>query len=320
VIFLEGNIAKGVLGNMANLDVKHINNSIVFKYDFDSLDEFLKELITKEINKKIFPRKESINGSVNFTGTNSFEEAWNLCKFTYDDGYKRFSDLVKRVQFNYENHERVRHIYRPAGSSANISRFLCGIPDNMHSKQFFYDKPVINIYFNYAYNCHVTEKQIRNRGILTLALINYLENVKKFNVNFNFISIVKECNEVIYIKVKLKNKDEKLKIKKCYFPIVHPSFLRRLTFRAMEIIPYLQNDWDPGYGRALTYEESKKYIEEDNIERTIYISTPDELGIEGRNIEEDAKKFIEMINSKYNFLNEYEEEKRNDRRRTKTNR
>ena len=299
---------------MANLERKSIRYSVLFKYDFSSLDDFLNELITKKINERIFQIPVSFAGSKSFTGTNSFEEAWNLCKYTCDDGYKKFSSLVDRIQFKYENYERYIQKYKPTGYSASVPRFLCGIPDNMRSREKVYDKPVINLYFQYVYNCNVTKGQVRNRGILTLALINYLENIKNYNVNFNFIAVIKNASEIIYISIKLKDKDEKLKIKKCYFPIVHPSFARRLTFRAIEIIPYLQTDWSYGYGRALDYKDAKNYIYDEEVGRAIYISTPDELGIKGKSIEEDAENFIEIINLKYNFLND-KDVKKNGRRR-----
>ena len=302
---------------MANLEVKEKNGNIVYQYDFNSLDDFLNELITKKINHRIFPNPASIQSDYGFTRTKSFEEAWNLCKYTYDDGYKKFSELVNHIQFKFENTRRYVNTYKPVGSSVSVPRFLFGIPNNMHSKELVMDKPIINLYFQYSYSCNIEESQIKNRGILTLALINYLENIKNYNVIFNFFSICENENELIHINIKLKNKDEKLKVKRCYFPLVHPSFLRRLDFRADEIIPYLKTNWSFGYGRPLTYEEAKKYIDEGEFDmnRAIYISTPDELGIYGNNIEEDAKRFIDNINQRYEFLKEDEKEKTYAKRR-----
>lgn len=300
---------------MAYLEVKNKKNYKIFKYDFDSLDDFLNELITKRINSRIFSDPHSIKENYEFTKTKSFEQAWNLCKFTFDDGYKRFSDLVRHVEFKYESKERIINTYKPVGTSASVPRFLYGIPDNMRAKKLVYDKPIINLYFQYSYSYSMTENQIKNRGILTLALINYLENVKNYNVNFNFVSVTKEYNEIIYVKIILKNINEKLKLKKCYFPLVHPSFVRRLHFRLTEIIPFLKRDWSMSYGHPLEYEEIKDYIEDGkNLENAIYISTPDELGIYGRSIEEDSKNFIDKINSKYKFLNEDEDIKRYSKR------
>lgn len=287
---------------MANLSIYSKNGYTIYKYDFYSLDDYLKELITKKINTNIFFHPSSIYGSYDFTGTHSFEEAWNLCKYTYDDGYKKFSNLVSHIEYKFENISKYVDKYKPVGTSPSVPRFLFGIPDNMHTKVLIKEKPVINIYFQYGYNWTMSSNQIINRGILTLAFINYLENVKKFNVVFNFISLSKENNEIIYSNIVLKNKDEKLKVKQAYFPIVHPSFLRRLNFRLEEIIPELKNNWNEGYGYSLNYPEILNFIETDET-NSIFISTPDQLGIYGVDIEEDAKNFINNINVKYDFLN-----------------
>lgn len=306
IIIMKKGIVVGEVINMANLETKYKNYMIIHQYNFNSLDDFLNELITKKINKEIFLNPSSVSTDYNFTKTNSFEEAWNLCKYTYDDGYKNFSNLVKHIQFKFENNSKLINTYKPVGTSASVPRFLYGIPDNMHAKKEVYNKPVINIYYQSSYSYRMNDRMIRTRGILTLALINYLENIKNYSVIFNFVTVCKKNNELVYIRINLKNKDEKLKMKHAYFPIVHPSFLRRLEFRALEIIPNLVNDWNRGYGIPLKYEEIKSFIEEDNLEKNIYISTPEELGIYGENIEDDANRFINRINSKYSFLNEEE--------------
>lgn len=281
----------------------------IFRCKYDSLEEFLNALITKKINTNIFPYPLSINEDYNFSKTKSFKEAWELCKYTYDDGYKNFSDKVKHISFKLENTYKEIDVYKPVGSSVNVPRFLFGIPDNMRSKEIVYERPVVNIFFQEAYNCQTTHEQIMNRGIFTLALINYLENAKKYRVNFSFFELLKYDNEVIYITMCLKNKNENLKLKRCYFPLVHPSFFRRLIFRAEEIIPNLQNDWSNGYGVPLEFKECKRYLEEDTS-KSIYISTPQELGIYGYDINEDIKNFINNINQKYSIF----EEKGNSRK------
>ena len=268
-------------------------------------------IYSSKINTNIFHHPESIYGNYDFTKTNSFEEAWNLCKFTYDSGYKEFSNLVRNIQFKIENKEKLVNAYKPVGSSTNVPRFLTGIPNNMRTKEKVYINPTINIYYQFSYNCQITENQIRNRGVLTLALINYLENIKKYNIILNFESIAQQGNELIIISIKLKNINDKLNVKKCYFPIVHPSFLRRLEFRAEEIIPYLKENWSFGYGRPLNFSEAKIYLKDYfDTKNGIYISTPDELCIRGDNINNDADNFIKIINSKYSIMDSEKVKKR----------
>ena len=294
----------------------------IFRYNYHSLDEFLDTLIKEPINYEIFKRPSSETiGKSEWYGTDSFKEAWNLCKYTYDEGYDSFRDKFNQIKYKIEHKIELVDCYKPVGSSVNIPRYLFGIPDNMRNKEEVLTKPIININFQIGYSSFTSISKIRNRGILTLALIDYLENIKKYKVNLNIFDLSKEQDEIIYIIVNLKDKNEKLKLKKCYFPIVHPSFVRRLLFRAQEIIPDLKNDWSNGYGVPVIYENAISIVEYDNIENykndiinSIYISTPDELGIKGINIDEDLNNFINILNNKYHIFDNKVKVKRKEYR------
>ena len=158
---------------------------------------------------------------------------------------------------------------------------------------------VLNIYMQIGYNCYQTKEQIINRGILTLNLINYLES-NSIKVNFLLISASIQNNEIAMIKIPLKNTYEKLNLKKCYFPIVHPSFLRRLCFRAKELMPLIDDGWARGYGRALNFKEVDDILEHESFNTDyIYISTPEELNIYGENLLDDLENFITSLNNDY---------------------
>ena len=295
------------------------NNYSIFKCDYSSLDDFLETIITKKTNTIAFTSEDSDKrGDSDWSGTESFKDAWNLCRYTYDEEYSDFRDKVNRISYKITNKIEYKKCYKPVGSSVNVARYLFGIPNNMRSKEPVYSRPTINIYYQIAYDSMTEIEQIKNRGILTLALINYLENIKNYKVNLNFFELAHNSNEIIYIIINLKKDIEKLKIKKCYFPIVHPSFLRRLIFRSMEIIPDLEYNWSSnGYGHPMNYEFAKMFLEYENklnrtkeeIEKSIYISTPEELGIYGSNINEDIENFINLINYKYK-INEEEKTKK----------
>ena len=303
---------------MADFKIYNLDQYKIFKSNYYSLDDFLDCLISKPINSEIFISKESEKyDPYNWSGTNTFKEAWELCKFTYDEKYEEFRDKVNKINYKIQHKIEKKDCYKPVGSSVNIPRFLFGIPDNMRNKEEVLTKPTINIFYQIAYEASTSKEQVINRGVLTLALINYLENVKHYRVNFNFFELSKENDEIIYIDINLENKDEKLKIKKCYFPIVHPSFLRRLIFRADEIIQGLQySSWAIGYGTPIKFEDAKYIIENDlksnnkkELLDSIYISTPNELNIQGNNIDEDLDNFIKIINNKYNIFDEKQKKK-----------
>lgn len=282
-------------------------NYAVFKQSYYDLQDFLNCLTTKPINYDIFSEPATfINGEADFYGTNTFEEAWNLCKFGYDNGFASFHELVNSIQFQFKNQEKIVKRYKPVGGSPSVERFLKGIPNNMHYRQKEYDRPIIDIYMNVSYHCNTCTEQIRNRGILVLSLIEYLEKAKNYKVNFSFFSASYLNDEIIYTTIPLKKWNETINIKKCYFPLVHPAFLRRLMFRSEEIIFGLQNPWNDGYGYPIPYKMVSALLELD-YNNIIYISNPDELGIKGENIKEDSMRFIEIINQKYHILDDEKE-------------
>ena len=274
------------------------NGYLIYKHEYVNLIDFLDSLLSNKINYDVFGTQlGSDSNDYSFSQTHNFNEAWNMCRFGYNEGFEEFRDEIRKIEFQYVYKFRKINVYKSVGGSPSVPRYLLGLPDNMHYKQKVNDKKIIDIYFNIAYDCCTTTEQIINRGILTLALINYLEKNSFFGINLHFVELSQCGDEILYLDIPLKNDRENLNIKKCYFPIVHPSFLRRLYFRACEITP-VQNSWNYGYGTPLTFDDAK-FVIDDNLDNSIYISSPREMGIMGNNLLEDLDQFINIINSKY---------------------
>ena len=274
----------------------------IFKHEYVNLTDFLGVLLNSNINYEIFGYKlSSEEEDFSFTNTNSFGEAWNMCRFGWNENFEKFRDEIRKIHLQYVYKFRTVNAYKPIGSSPSVPRYLLGLPCNMHYKERVRDKKNIDVYFNISYSSITSTRQIINRGVLTLALIEYLEKTNFFGVNLHFIKLVRCDNEILYLDIPLKNSKEQLNIKKCYFPIVHPSFSRRLCFRALEITLVKNNNWRYGYGVPMTFSEVK-FLMEDNLEDSIYISSPIEMGIRGDDILEDMEAFINIINDKYSSV------------------
>lgn len=270
----------------------------IFKHEYVNLTDFLDTLLNNKINYDVFGTQlGSEYNDYSFSQTHNFNEAWDMCRFGYNEGFEEFRDEIRRIEFEYIYKFRRVNAYKPVGGSPSVPRYLLGLPNNMHYKEKINDKKIIDIYFNIAYDCSTTTEQIINRGILTLALINHLEKTNFFGINLHFVELVQCDDEILYLDIPLKNDREKLNIKKCYFPIVHPSFLRRLCLRACEITP-VQNAWNYGYGTPMTFKDAK-FLMDNNLDNSIYISSPREMEIRGNNLLEDLDSFINIINSKY---------------------
>ena len=81
-------------------------------------------------------------------------------------------------------------------------------------------------------------------------------------VNLNIVSGFDVPDMRIIVKIKVKNSTEKLNISKLAFPLVHPSMLRRLLFRFLEVVPKASKKYVYAYGRPVYANTIKKYTKE----------------------------------------------------------
>ena len=93
----------------------------------------------------------------------------------------------------------------------------------------------------------------------------------------------------------LKNESARLNPQKLYFPLCHPSWIRRLNFRLIEQTPDITSSWVGCYGRPSDLETMKQVI--DLKSNDIIIPTIDELDIRGNDIIDDTNSLFNYINS-----------------------
>ena len=284
-----------------NVVIKNYKDFALYISEFKDLNSFLQSITDENINDIFINRFASVNESFDFTQTSSFKEAWDLCRFSWDEGFANFYNLFRKVKYIFTKDYVTERDFLPVGYLPNIPRYLKGIPTSMYTYEKVEATKMLNIYMQTDYNSYQTKEQIINRGVLTLNLINYLES-NSIKVNFLLISVSIQNNEIAMIKIPLKNAYERLNLKKCYFPIVHPSFLRRLCFRAEELMPLTDEDWASGYGRTLSFKEVDDILKQESFNTDyIYISTPEELNIYGENLLDDLENFIDSLNSNYDL-------------------
>lgn len=295
------------------------NEKLIYHKEFRNLDDFSLSILSEDINPIFSSTKSSSSASFDFTGTNSFKEAWNLCRFTMDEGFERFYNLYSNLNRIFTNNLKKNTVFSPVGFNPNIPRYLKGVPTNMHNYRMEYSEQIVSIYINTSYSSFQNHNEIINRGVLILNLVNYLEN-QGIKVNLSLCDLSMKDNEIVLMDIPLKNVNEKLNIKKCYFPLVHPSFLRRLCFKGLELMPVANPRWSYGYGLPLEYKDAVEILnqlkkrkmakKEFSTDEIIYISTPKELGINGEDIYKDCENFIKIVNDKYKFVDDLEKNKR----------
>lgn len=275
------------------LKINKLQRMIIYKIDFPSLSHLHLFLSSNPIiNKETFYSQKSKEAPSRFAGA-PLDVAIDYCIGGYDKDFSLFIKLKKDI-----DKVNVRHIQtrksRPSvvGSRPNVPAYVAGVPKSMYRMDRAKEKKFISIYMNLAYTGNTTEEQIRNRGILTLNLIRLLEN-NDYEIDLRVFESCTVGNEIFAASVGLKKPGELLNVKKCYYPLCAKEFLRRVLSRLKESMPFREK-WHMSYGMLLDNERTRTIM--GIPDNAIVINAPDEMGIRGIDIYEDADAFWTKLN------------------------
>lgn len=234
------------------------------------------------------------DGYDEWTKTKSFEEALKLFEYGWYEDFDKFLVQKKQIDkhFPYVAKKKTYHNY-VCGSVPNVVNAINNLPLSMRK---IYDsnnlQNIITINYNCSYPWFTTQNQIFNNGLLTLSLIDFFDSLG-YRVDLRFYDISKTGNQILYIDTILKSSGEKINLQKFYFAFCNPSFLRRIIFRVTETTQGLSSGWTRGYGKCMPTDEIKKILGID--ENNIFINWPEQMGVKGKNIEEDIEAFLNTI-------------------------
>ncbi len=264
----------------------------LYRADFHSLTEL--ELYLSgdpAVNERVFSSQKSINMPEEFAGA-PLKQAIAYCHGGYDKGFKLFMKIRRELEnVNVKKQSFRRSVPAVVGSRPNIPGFLAQTPKTMFRLEREKEKKFIDVYINLVYSGETSDEQIRNRGILVLNMISLFEQNQ---IGVNLYAFEASClkDEIFIADIRLKRPGESLNIGKCYYPLCGKEFIRRLLARVKESMPFRER-WDAGYGRILSEELLRKCLKID--EGRILIRSPQELGIIGDNIYEDADRFFAAL-------------------------
>lgn len=267
----------------------------VMEYDFDSITEFIDYLDDTPTNMDIWGRRNLASNDDNyeFRQTYSLQEAKDLCKFGFHENFDKLVELKlnleKYIKMSYKRSKQYNYY---VGYAPDVKAYLEGNPLSMFNRQN-YQRKHIDIYYNSAVSSSVSTNQIFNRGAITLSFTEMLENMG-FSVGLHIFTMAECEGQVHFAKFNLKRAGERLNVQKLFFPLCHPSFLRRLVFRLYEETPDIKNGWTDVYGRTCDDYTVRQVM--DLKENDIVICQPGEMGVRGNNIVDDANAMVDYIN------------------------
>ena len=268
----------------------------IMSYDFGTIHEFMEYLNNTPTNEYIWgdgPLSSDSN-DYDFCKTRSLEEAKEFCTYGYHEDFEKLVNLkITLEKYIKLSKKKMKQYNYYVGYVPDVKAYLEGNPLSMLNKQN-QTKKHIDIYYNSAILGHVSTNEIFNRGAITLCIVEILESMG-FTVDLNVFTMSQYNNEIHYAKFNLKRAGERLNIKKLYFPLCNPSFLRRLVFRLREETPDITRGWTNGYGSTCNDSTIRRVL--DLKDNDMVICQPEEMGVRGKDIIDDANAMFKYINN-----------------------
>jgi hypothetical protein len=238
-------------------------NSKTEVIQFDSLQEFYKYICDTPFNEAFrWVDHSSVSGDKNWTKTESFDEAVQLFKNGWSDMATKLVQKLKVIEAKTEPHMKPRSKLDVCGYQPIVPLYLSGVPTSMMNKKMVPIKQkVITLNKSLDYSGGTSSDKIVEESIKAMQIVKKLE-AQGFRCNLNIALGTtagwgKDEKQFI-IKVKIKSANEKLNVSKLAFPLVHPSMLRRLFFRFIEVYPHVTKNFVSGYGHPATSSELRK--------------------------------------------------------------
>ena len=234
--------------------------------EFDSLNEFESYITNTPLNDTFrWQKLSSTNGSYSFTQTQSYEEATKLLKDGWSSMAQEITKKLNVIKNQVVNEHVQKILYDVVGFQASVPRYLQGIPTSMVNKKLVPVKQkVITLDKDISYNASIKTEQIIEASVQTLQLIKKIE-AQGIRVNLNLVWGVAAGDTKEVVKIRLKSANERLNISKLSFPLVHPSMLRRLCFRYLEVAPTVTKPYTWGYGAPLDGSQLKTYCKDEYV-------------------------------------------------------
>ena len=228
--------------------------------EYNSLKEFYDYLVETPYNDAFrWASHASVDGNYNFTKTNDFGEAVELFKNGWSDMATKLVQKLKVIESKTEPTMKPKNVLGVAGYQAIVPLYLQGVPNNMVTKKMTPVKQkVITLNKSIDYNGGVSADQIIEESIKAMQIVKKLE-AQGYRCNLNIVlgTTAGYPSKQFVVKVRIKSANEKLNVSKLAFPLVHPSMLRRLFFRFIEVYPHVTKSFVSGYGSPATSDEMR---------------------------------------------------------------
>lgn len=245
---------------------KNVNG--IWVAEFRSIAEFESYITETHTNKafegKTLDSKSTNFFTVNFTGTENFNEAIDMLHSGWVDKAKDLTKRLKGIERDMAPVMKQQRAISVAGYQPIVPLFLAGQPANMVGTRLQPVKQkVITVVKSISYNGNVSTGEWTEQGLKALAVVKKLE-ANGYRVN---VDIVRggygnyDKTNGVACRVRVKSANERLNVSKLAFTMCHPSIQRRLMFRFTETYPRCGSGFVSSYGMTFTKSDWDKVLD-----------------------------------------------------------
>ena len=256
--------------------------------EYTSMNDFYKYICETPFNDSFrWADHYSVTSSANWTKTNNFEEAVQLMKNGWTDMSNKLTKELKVSEKNMQTVMKSKTTYGVAGYQAIVPLYLNGVPNNMASKKMVPIKQkVITLNKSINYSGSTDSDDIVKESLKAFKIVKKFE-AQGYRCNLNVLLGASRSEANYILKIRVKNATEKLNVSKLAFPLVHPSMLRRLYLRWLEVFPGVPSSFVGSYGHPMSIDEMKDVVDFEKAEYILpakitadvdNINTIDDLG------------------------------------------
>lgn len=218
----------------------------MYDLTFSSMQE-----ITEYINSKTFDNPES-----------KIQREKSFCPFTWEQAIGFMSNgwpVSQKIRIEAENLEKSLEAphgykYETTGDILDVGTFLTGKPECWLEPDMVDNRKVYKIIVNSSYSAKINQKDIINRGIAIISLVDLLQEEGHI-VELEVVETVRNIMDKPEFKIRFEVGTSPLDIDKLFFMIANPAFLRRIIFAICEVYFNSRNCYNYGSPIDITIDE-----------------------------------------------------------------
>ncbi len=197
----------------------------------------------------------------NFCKTRTFTDAYSMLTEGWYEGSKKLEKHLTLEKGSTLNKLERKFVQDVVGFQPIVANYLMGIPKSMvNSKMVMRKEKVVTLNYCASFSGAVSANTIEENCITAFRIVKAIEAAgTRVNLNVFYAGCVCDyqtsTKRYNLIKLRIKGANERLNIAKMAFPMVHPSFLRRILFRVIEVSPSFTREYVGGYGRVVSNDE-----------------------------------------------------------------